>query len=426
MNFIARFLSLSRKQWPWMAAGIILGVLVIAANSLLMAVSGWFIASMAVAGQSGVAFNYFFPSAGIRFLAIARTVGRYSERLVTHSATFRILAGLRVWLFRRLEPLAPAGLERSAGGDVAGRLRADVDALETLYLKILAPLAVGSVSIGAGLLFLLCFSPPSALVMLLFLFLAGAGLPLLIRRFSEKPGRKSAALAAALRNKVTEGLQGIEELILLGAVERQAALVDGLSEAVIAQQERLGRINGLATGGMAFFAGCGVAAPNQENTTIAGQAETTVAPTTVAASTTKGDEIIIAWYPNESGEELSEAREQIGAIIEKATGMKVKHQTTTDYLIAIEALAAGTAHIAFTGGEGYVQAHDKNPSVLPLVTNSGASGTLDDAKYYSWLNVAKGSETQYMKDGKYSIDNIVGKKFPSSPTAPPLVQSAFR
>jgi len=59
---------------------------------------------------------------------------------------------------------------------------------------------------------------------------------------------------------VTEGLQGIEELILLGAVERQAALVDGLSEAVIAQQERLGRINGLATGGMAFFAGCGVAA----------------------------------------------------------------------------------------------------------------------------------------------------------------------
>jgi len=162
---------------------------------------------------------------------------------------------------------------------------------------------------------------------------------------------------------------------------------------------------------LSTLAGCGVAASNQENTTIAGQAETTVAPTTVAASTTKGDEIIIAWYPNESGEELSEAREQIGAIIEKATGMKVKHQTTTDYLIAIEALAAGTAHIAFTGGEGYVQAHDKNPSVLPLVTNSGASGTLDDAKYYSWLNVAKGSETQYMKDGKYSIDNIVGKKF---------------
>jgi ATP-binding cassette, subfamily C, bacterial CydC len=243
-----------------MVAGIILGVVVIAANTLLMALSGWFIASMAISGASGAAFNYFFPSAGIRFLAISRTVGRYAERLVTHEATFRILAELRVWLFKRLVPLAPARLERYAGGDVAGRLRADVDALETLYLKIIAPLAVGSISIVAALVFLLWFSPPSAVVMLLFLLLAGVGLPLLVRRFSEEPGRRSAVLSAELRSKVTEGVQGVEELILLGAVERQAALVDGLSAQLIVEQERLGRINGLALGGMALFAGSGVAA----------------------------------------------------------------------------------------------------------------------------------------------------------------------
>ncbi|HXE95363.1 MAG TPA: ABC transporter ATP-binding protein, partial [Dongiaceae bacterium] len=54
--------------------------------------------------------------------------------------------------------------------------------------------------------------------------------------------------------------QGVEELILLGAVERQAAVVDDLSARVIVEQERLGRINGLSLGGMAFFAGSGVAA----------------------------------------------------------------------------------------------------------------------------------------------------------------------
>ena len=226
---IVRFLNIARSQWLWMAAGILLGVVVIVANSLLMAVSGWFIASMAVSGVSGAPFNYFFPSAAIRFLAIARTVGRYAERLVTHEATFRILAELRVWLFRRFEPLAPACLERYAGGDVAGRLRADVDALETLYLRIIAPLAVGTISIVAALVFLVWFSPPSAAVMLLFLLLAGVGLPLLVRRLSEEPGRRSALLSAELRSKVTEGLQGVEELILLGAVERQAAAVDGLS-----------------------------------------------------------------------------------------------------------------------------------------------------------------------------------------------------
>lgn len=260
MMQIIRFLKISRIQWLWMVAGILLGVVVIIANSLLMAVSGWFIASMAVSGVSGVPFNYFFPSATIRFLAIARTVGRYAERLVTHEATFRILAGLRVWLFKRFEPLAPACLERYSGGDIAGRLRADVDALETLYLKIIAPLAVGAFSIVAGLAFLAWFSLPSAAVMSLFLLLAGVALPLLVRRYSVVPGRRSARLAAELRNRVTDGLQGVEELILLGAVERQAALVDSLSAQLIAEQERLGRINGFSLGGMALFAGSGVAA----------------------------------------------------------------------------------------------------------------------------------------------------------------------
>lgn len=260
VTWIVRFLSLSRKQWPWMIAGITLGVVVIIANTLLMALSGWFIASMAVAGANGAAFNYFFPSAGIRFLAIARTVGRYAERLITHEATFRILAGVRVWLFKRFIPLAPACLERYAGGDLAGRLRADVDALETLYLKIIAPIAVGTISIAASLVFLAWACPPSSVVMLLFLLLAAVGLPLLVHRYSVEPGGRSALLAAELRNKVTEGLQGVEELILLGAVERQAAAVDVLSSHVIAEQERLGRINGLAIGGMALFAGSAVAA----------------------------------------------------------------------------------------------------------------------------------------------------------------------
>ena len=260
MNHIIRFLIISRKQWRWMAGGIVLGVLVIIANTLLMAVSGWFIASMAVSGSSGVAFNYFFPSASIRFLAIARTVGRYAERLVTHEATFRILAGLRVWLFQRFEPLAPACLERYADGDVAGRLRADVDALETLYLKFIAPLAVGIVSIVAGVGFIACFSLPSAAVMLIFLAIAGIGLPLLVGLVSERPGRRAAQLAADLRSRVTEGLQGVEELILLGAVERQAAVVDGLSGRLVSAQERLGRINGISIGGMVLLAGSGGAA----------------------------------------------------------------------------------------------------------------------------------------------------------------------
>lgn len=260
MRELLRILAVARRQWWWMAAGILLGVLVIAANTLLMAVSGWFIASMAVAGASGVPFNYFFPSAAIRGLAIVRTVGRYAERLVTHEAAFRVLADLRVWLFRRLVPQAPAGLERYAGGDVAGRLRADVDALESLYLRILAPLATGGLSILGAVLFASFWSPAVAGVLLVFLLLAGLLLPLWGRQIAAAPGAESAELAGELRSAVTEGLLGAEELILLGAAELQAQRVDGLSARLVAAQDRLGAIAGLIQAGSIACAGSGVVA----------------------------------------------------------------------------------------------------------------------------------------------------------------------
>jgi len=150
MRELLQILQPARHHWRWMAAGIVLGVVVIAANTALMAVSGWFIASMAVAGAAKLSFNFFFPSAAIRLLAILRTVGRYGERLVTHEAAFHILASLRVWFFKRLIPLAPAGLQRYAGGDLAGRLRADVDSLENLYLRIIRPTLHRSAQYPAG------------------------------------------------------------------------------------------------------------------------------------------------------------------------------------------------------------------------------------------------------------------------------------
>ncbi|WP_045523038.1 phosphate/phosphite/phosphonate ABC transporter substrate-binding protein [Neobacillus niacini] len=123
------------------------------------------------------------------------------------------------------------------------------------------------------------------------------------------------------------------------------------------------------------------------------------------------DTLTIAWLPNESGADLTEARDEIGKIIEEKTGKKVEHQTTTDYIVAIEAVANGNADMAFLGAQGYIEAHNKNDKVLPLVVPSGASGTLDDAVYYSWLAVNKDNIDEYQNGDKFEIDNIQGKKF---------------
>ncbi|QGQ94756.1 phosphate/phosphite/phosphonate ABC transporter substrate-binding protein [Paenibacillus psychroresistens] len=121
--------------------------------------------------------------------------------------------------------------------------------------------------------------------------------------------------------------------------------------------------------------------------------------------------ITIGWLPNESGEDIKSAREEIGKLVEKATGKKVEHKTTTDYIIAIESVANGNVDIAYLGAQGYIEAKNKNKKVEPLVIPSGKSGTAKDAVYYSWIAVKKGNEAPYMDGDKFKLDNIAGKKF---------------
>lgn len=129
------------------------------------------------------------------------------------------------------------------------------------------------------------------------------------------------------------------------------------------------------------------------------------------SSDTEKNTLTIAWYPNESGADLKDARDEIGKIVEEATGKKVEHKTTTDYIIAIESIANGNADLAFMGAQGYIEARNKSDKVEPLVVPSGASGTLEDAVYYSWLAVKKGNEGSYKDGSDFSIDHIKGKKF---------------
>jgi phosphonate transport system substrate-binding protein len=121
--------------------------------------------------------------------------------------------------------------------------------------------------------------------------------------------------------------------------------------------------------------------------------------------------ITIGWLPNESGEDIKAAREEIGKLIEKATGKTVEHKTTTDYIIAIESVANGNVDLAYLGAQGYIEAKNKNKKVEPLVIPSGKSGTAKDAVYYSWLAVKKGNEAPFKDGDKFKIDHLAGKKF---------------
>ena len=241
-----RLWKLFRPYWGWMALGILLSLVTIMANVGLMALSGWFIASMAIAGAAGVSIDYFSPAAGIRGFAIARTAGRYGERLVTHEATFRALAELRHWFYLHLEPLAPAVLQQYHSGDLLSRIRADIDALENVYLRIIAPVIVAFIASIAFVYFLSRYDKTLAVIELTLLFIAGVITPLVINRLSRQSGEAMVTITTTLRTDVIDSVQGMGELLIYGAAQQHAQKIDHASQNLLNQQAKMARYNGLS------------------------------------------------------------------------------------------------------------------------------------------------------------------------------------
>jgi ATP-binding cassette subfamily C protein CydC len=241
-----RLISLFKPYWGWMALGILLSLITLLANVGLMALSGWFITAMAIAGVAGVSIDYFSPAAGIRGLAILRTGGRYIERVVTHEATFKMLAGLRQWFYLHLEPLAPAVLQQYHSGDLLSRLRADIDALENIYLRVISPVIVALIASSLYVYILSRYHVALAWVELLLLLIAGVLTPFIVNRLSQTSGQQIVALSTELRTEVIDSVQGMGELLIYAAAERQAQKINQISKTLLQQQSKMARYNGFS------------------------------------------------------------------------------------------------------------------------------------------------------------------------------------
>lgn len=123
-------------------------VVVGAASTILLGLSGWFIVASAVAGAAGLAvahtFNVLIPSAMIRLLAILRTAARYGERLAGHTAALRALAAIRPAIFESLAAAPPSQSLTLSRGEASARLVQDVDAVETRFVRLSAPWSAGA------------------------------------------------------------------------------------------------------------------------------------------------------------------------------------------------------------------------------------------------------------------------------------------
>jgi len=208
-----------------LALGAGLSTLVVLAGMALLGTSGWFITSAALAGLAGsaVMFNVFVPSAAIRLLALGRTFGRYAERTVTHDATFGVLAALRERLFRGwATPDAARALLRRPSR-LLFRLTGDIDALESVYLRLIVPaVAACGAALLAGLV-LANLDWRLGLAMFVWLLAVGWGVTLYVARLARPVALRRVRALERLRAQAIDLVAGQTDLALAGRLPAQCA-----------------------------------------------------------------------------------------------------------------------------------------------------------------------------------------------------------
>lgn len=264
MRDLIRLLRLYRPYRWWLAGGIAFAFVTVLANFGLLALAGWFLASTAAVGLASAAaqnaFNFFTPAAGVRFFATLRVVCRYAGRLVDHEATFHELAGLRAFLYARLEPLAPSGLAEERGGDLLGRLVADIDRLGDLHLRVVSPFVVALLAAIAMAGVFSAFSLRAGAGLLLGLGLAGLGVPAASLVLGRRSSRRAVEHETAMRADIVDAVQGMAELLTYGAAPAMEERVDLASAALIEDQGRLAHLAGLGAAAISLITNLTVAA----------------------------------------------------------------------------------------------------------------------------------------------------------------------
>ncbi|MBL1096305.1 thiol reductant ABC exporter subunit CydD [Streptomyces coffeae] len=256
-SVLARVRATARGRRGRFALALLLGSLALASAVGLMAVSGWLISR---AAQQPPVLHLMVAVTATRTFGIARAVFRYAERLVSHDAVLRLLADLRVAVYRRLERLAPTGLGRARRGDLLSRLVADVDAVQDYFLRWLLPVGTAVTVAAASVGFTAWVLPEAGAALAAGLLVAGVGVPVLSGALTRRAERRLAPARGALSAEVVDLLAGTPELTIAGALPRRLDAVRRTDGALTRIARRGAAATGVGAGLSALACGLTVAA----------------------------------------------------------------------------------------------------------------------------------------------------------------------
>ncbi|HVB15055.1 MAG TPA: ABC transporter ATP-binding protein, partial [Stellaceae bacterium] len=155
------------------------------------------------------------------------------ESWLAHDIAYRLLAEMRIELYRKLDALAPAYLVRRRSGDLIALASQDIETIEYFFAHTVAPALVAILVPSVVLMTLAIVAWPVALALLPFVLYAGLA-PALMRARIDRLGGEAREAMGMLGAYLTETIQGLSDLVAFQAVGRRR---DGFMHAVRAYQQ---------------------------------------------------------------------------------------------------------------------------------------------------------------------------------------------
>ena len=256
LTLLRPYIALYKHYFWQIVIGLSLAILTLFASVFLLSLSGWFLASTAVAGVAGLyTFNYMLPAAGVRAAAIVRTASRYAERLVDHNTTFKILAYLRTLAFSKILPLSANQLAQYQKADLLNRFIVDIDALDHLYLKLFSPIVTALIIIVMLFVGLSYINLPIALIISVILTITLLAIPVIFYHAGKQLGETLAKQQSEYRALLINYLQGQAELTLFNAQDRYRVKLDQLESDWLYHQQKQSTLVALSSALVVLIAG---------------------------------------------------------------------------------------------------------------------------------------------------------------------------
>lgn len=251
LHLMRRLLDVTRGSRPALIASTAAAVVGRIADIALLALAA---ASVATLFEEAPSLRELLLPLAI--IALVRAVALYLEQYSGHAVAFRLLAEMRTDFYRRVEPLAPASLADQRSGDLISRVISDVDRIEAFFAHTIAP-AVSAVLVSLIVLVMVfvMVHPGAALLLFPAFALIGLGIPVAGARLGGAAAQAARETFGRLSALITDGIQGIRDVIIFGYRDRRVEDVTAEARAGSEAESDLAGVSSVRAAANSFVIG---------------------------------------------------------------------------------------------------------------------------------------------------------------------------